>query len=133
MEKQQQLEENFPKPKHRGQKAGGIVLLMVTVILAALVLGWYILDDRPGPVTVRPLADGARRGASAPLDLNTATAEELDMLPEIGPVLAERIVAWREEQGPFRTPEDVLAVPGVGPAVYAAIGPYIGAEQEDGS
>ncbi|MGB9757785.1 MAG: ComEA family DNA-binding protein [Candidatus Bipolaricaulaceae bacterium] len=50
-----------------------------------------------------------------PLDLNRATAAELEKLPGIGPTLAARIVAWRETHGPFRTVEDLLAVPGIGP------------------
>jgi competence protein ComEA len=49
-----------------------------------------------------------------PLDLNRATALELQELPGIGPVLAERIVAFRERQGPFLSVEDLLQVPGIG-------------------
>lgn len=52
---------------------------------------------------------------SGPLDLNRATAAELEKLPGIGPVLAARIVAWRETHGPFKSVEDLLAIPGIGP------------------
>lgn len=52
---------------------------------------------------------------AGPLDLNRATAKELQELPGIGPVLAMRIVSWREAHGPFRRVEDLLAVPGIGP------------------
>jgi competence protein ComEA len=47
------------------------------------------------------------------LDLNKATAEELDTLPEVGPKLAKAIVAFRQKSGPFRRVEDLLAVPGI--------------------
>ncbi len=47
------------------------------------------------------------------LDLNTATAEELEKLPEIGPTTAQAIVRLREKSGPFRRVEDLLAVRGI--------------------
>lgn len=57
-----------------------------------------------------------RSGAPLPLvNLNTATAEELDTLPGIGPALAQRIIESRAQEGPFRTVEDVLRVRGIGP------------------
>ena len=55
------------------------------------------------------------------VDLNRATAEELDALPGIGPGLAQRIVAFREERGGFRTPEELATVPGIGLATYARL------------
>ena len=48
------------------------------------------------------------------LDLNTASAEELAELPGIGAELAERVAAWREENGPFETVEDLMKVSGIG-------------------
>ena|GEM_PF-1753258 len=52
---------------------------------------------------------------AGPLNLNTANAETLQALPGIGPALAERIVAYRLEHGPFQTVQDLLQVPGIGP------------------
>jgi len=49
-----------------------------------------------------------------PLDINTATAEELTALPGIGEARAEAIVAWREAHGGFRSVTDLLQVPGIG-------------------
>ncbi|MBI2920259.1 MAG: helix-hairpin-helix domain-containing protein, partial [Planctomycetes bacterium] len=48
-----------------------------------------------------------------PLDLNSASAAQLDLLPSVGPRTAERIVADRERNGPFRSPADVRRVPGL--------------------
>ncbi|MCS7239956.1 MAG: helix-hairpin-helix domain-containing protein [Candidatus Bipolaricaulota bacterium] len=58
---------------------------------------------------------------TTPLDLNRATAAQLEKLPGIGPVLAARIVSWRETHGPFRTIEDLLSVPGIGPKLLESL------------
>ena len=50
------------------------------------------------------------------IDVNTADLETLDKLSGIGPALAERIIAYREEHGPFQKPEDLLEVKGIGEA-----------------
>jgi competence protein ComEA len=63
----------------------------------------------------------APRRALQPLDLNRADAEALRDLPGVGPVLATRIVAFRETHGPFRTPEDLLRVPGIGAKRFARL------------
>lgn len=70
----------------------------------------------PQPVSVEVLAPvlPVTFVEEGPLDLNRATALELQELPGIGPVLAERIVAFRERQGPFLSVEDLLQVPGIG-------------------
>ena len=55
------------------------------------------------------------------VDLNTADQAALEELPGIGPALAERIVAWREDNGRFRTVDDLLAVPGIGEKVLEGL------------
>jgi competence protein ComEA len=59
-----------------------------------------------------PTTEGG--GTEQVVDLNTADLAELDSLPRIGPALAERILAWRDENGRFASVEDLLAVPGIG-------------------
>ena len=62
-------------------------------------------------------AGGAGAGApAAPVDLNTASVEELDALPGLGPVTAGAIVAWREANGKFTSIEQLGEVEGIGPA-----------------
>ena len=48
------------------------------------------------------------------INLNTATVEELAQLKRIGMKYAERIVKFREENGPFKSPEEIMSVPGIG-------------------
>ncbi len=75
-----------------------------------------------------PLAATAPPEAEAEptaVDLNTATAEELDQLPEIGPTLAQRIVDYRQRFGPFQSVDDLHAVPGLGAKRIEQIRPYV--------
>ncbi|MEZ4417470.1 MAG: ComEA family DNA-binding protein [Gemmatimonadota bacterium] len=68
----------------------------------------------------RPLAPPVP-GTEAVVSLARATAADLEALPGIGPALARRILATREERGGFASVDDLLAVPGVGPATLARI------------
>jgi competence protein ComEA len=76
------------------------------------------------PALVGPA--GAARGTSttaapAPVDLNTATPEELDALPGVGPATARAIVTYREQHGPFSSVDALTDVPGIGPAKLDAL------------
>ncbi len=66
-------------------------------------------------------------GAAAPfiVDVNTASVEELDQLPGVGPVLARRIVEYREQHGPFQRMDDLKQVPGIGAALLAEIAMHV--------
>jgi competence protein ComEA len=73
----------------------------------------------------RPGTSPSAAGAGAPLDLNTATAEELQRLPGVGPVLAARIVEWRQANGRFRTVDDLEQVSGIGARTLARLAPLV--------
>ena len=64
---------------------------------------------------------GDSSGGGELLDLNAATASELEELPGIGPVLAERIVQWREDNGRFTDVEVLGEVSGIGDALMAQL------------
>jgi competence protein ComEA len=62
------------------------------------------------------VAGDAPSAASGPIHLNTATLEQLDTLPGVGPVTAQKILDWRQTHGAFTSVDDLDAVPGIGPA-----------------
>lgn len=105
--------------------AGGLIATADTtgVNLAALARdGEKILI--PGIVPNDNLVDTPTANSSL-LDLNTATAEELDQLPGIGPSKAEAIVNYRESYGHFQTISDLLYVPGIGQSIIDSISNYV--------
>jgi len=65
---------------------------------------------------VVPVPSSAGVGLGRRLSLATATADELDELPGVGPITAQKILDYRAEHGPFRSVDDLDAVPGIGPA-----------------
>jgi competence protein ComEA len=62
---------------------------------------------------------------SSPVDLNTATAEQLETLPRVGPSLAARIIAWRSAHGRFARVADLGRVPGIGDRTLASLTPLV--------
>ena len=72
-------------------------------------------------IQVKEIDDRVEPEGPSVVDLNQATAEELETLAGIGPALARRIVSYREERGGFRSPEELAAVPGIGRAAYEQV------------
>ncbi|MFQ5517009.1 MAG: helix-hairpin-helix domain-containing protein [Acidimicrobiia bacterium] len=86
----------------------------VVNLAAELVDGQQVVVPRLGEAPASQVMSGV-------ITVNSATAANLEDLPGVGPVLAGRIVAFREEHGPFRVVEDLLDVPGIGEAKLAAL------------
>lgn len=78
-----------------------------------------------GPYISLPRGGDTRGDSAEPLDLNRATVAELEALPGVGPVLAGRIIEWREKNGRFRTVAELDSVSGVGPALVAELTPLL--------
>ena len=79
---------------------------------------------QPQPARTLTPAGSAQKG-STPVNINTATAEELQTLPRIGPAMAQRIIAWREAHGGFRSMDELDAVPGIGPSMLENLRPLV--------
>ncbi len=82
-------------------------LVARTVVLVVLVLGaqsWLLAQA----------AKTDRAAVPAIVNLNTATAEQLDSLPGVGPKVAARIIEYRQKNGPFKKIEDLMNVRGIG-------------------
>ncbi|HSJ71853.1 MAG TPA: ComEA family DNA-binding protein [Acidimicrobiia bacterium] len=87
--------------------------------LGSINLARQVRDSDHVIVPVHGEGSGSPGESADGIDINTATASELEALPGVGPVLAERIVAFRTERGPFSSVEDLLDVPGIGEAKLA--------------
>ncbi len=69
----------------------------------------------------RPGSSANQQSASSLVDLNTADEAALDSLPGVGPVMAQNILAWREQNGRFSSIEQLQEISGIGPARYAQL------------
>ena len=82
---------------------------MAALVTLALVLG----------------AAPALAAAQGVVNVNEASAEELVLLPRVGPVVAQRILEFRAENGPFESEEDLMLVRGIGERTFEQLRPYV--------
>ena len=108
------------------------LLIVLTLFFAAFTLGLFAgRNVARAPAQIRTLPAQASSAAAvsentpppkpAVIDLNTATAEQLQTLPGIGPVIAERIIAYRKETGGFESVGELMHVSGIGEKKLEAI------------
>ena len=105
---------------HSGVDLSGLNLARV------LVDGEQILVGEPAPVGLAASAVPSAGAPGGPLvNLNTASQGELEALPEVGPVTAQAILAWRTEHGGFTSVDELLEVDGIGDATLGQLAPYV--------
>ena len=119
-------------------KKASLVLIILTLICCAFSGGFFLgrgtgsnaINISSIPTVVHTATqvptDGATQpGTTFPIDINTATADQFATLPGIGDTIAQRIVAYRNANGPFRTIADLLYIEGIGEKKLEAILDYI--------
>ena len=118
-------------------KSSQKLLIGLTLVFAAFIAGLFLgrnfnrqpVQIQPLPAvtatTVPPLNLAAEPTAPPIININTATVEEIQVLPGIGPLLAQRIVDYREENGPFETNGELMNVSGIGEKKLEEIWDYI--------
>lgn len=108
-----------------------LIFLAATGIFAALALGIYIGRNTNGFVmTLSPSPNSASSSETAnsqrgKVNINSATVQQLTMLPGIGEIKATRIIEVREELGGYTSIDELLNVEGIGNALLEGIKPYI--------
>ncbi|WP_243843098.1 ComEA family DNA-binding protein [Mumia sp. ZJ430] len=105
----------------RGTELTALNLARVLVDGEQIVVGLPSVAPPPGSGTSggAPSSPGSSTGAV--VNLNTATLEQLDTLPQVGPVTAQAILDWRTEHGRFSTVDELLEVDGIGEATLAKL------------
>jgi competence protein ComEA len=95
-------------------------------LAAPLTDGERVYVPRVGETTLPPAAPSSASSATGgPVDLNRASAADLEALPGIGPALAQAIIDHREQHGPFRSVDDLADVRGIGPAKMEQLRPLV--------
>ena len=111
-------------------KKAQISLITVTAAFLCILLGIFIGRNITGYVTLYSESGAASSESAAPqatgkLNLNTATVSQLQMLPGIGEVLAQNILTYRQENGPFTSTDELTNVDGIGAKRLKEILDYI--------
>jgi competence ComEA-like helix-hairpin-helix protein len=101
------VKQNLPPAKSQGS-----LIVLVLLVLAPALLSVSGCSTRLRS-SIRIAANLPPAAAAAPININTATAAQLESLPGVGKVIAERIIAHREQYGSFRRPEHLMMVRGI--------------------
>ena len=103
-------------------KKGPFILLLVTAAFLCIMIGtligrytsdnYYLISEQPSASAANPTANGTPENGL--LDINSASALEIADLPGIGQTLAQRIIDYRDANGPFTSIDDLILVEGIG-------------------
>ena len=114
----------FSKPEWAVLAITAVAMISMTVMALRSSGGDYVIlgDHLPRAV---PSSTPRIFVLDEPVNLNTATLDQLQILPGIGQTKAQAILDYRENNGPFTTPEELMNVPGIGQATFDKLSSYI--------
>lgn len=103
------------------------ILIGVALLLAAVLIGYaaFYVPSVTRPVVVSVVSEEPSSSPAWPVDLNTADLEQLDTLPGVGPVTAQAILDYREENGPFSSVDELENVYGIGEKTVEGLREYV--------
>ena len=110
------------------QAAGGVKGDRPKLNLAQILEDGQQIDVAGSQVAASPAVSGAATSSAqsdGKINLNTATASQLEELPRVGPVMANKIIEFREQHSGFRTVDQLREVSGIGDATFAQIAPHV--------
>ena len=84
-------------------------------------VAWMLLTA----LVVAGLGAAAAEAADGKVNVNDASPEQLALLPRVGPAVAQRIIEFREENGEFKSAEDLMLVRGIGEKTFERLAPYV--------
>lgn len=109
-----------------------VILIAISAVFLCIILGifigrnflpsYYLQAYSPKEETEESVSE---LGINGKININTANEEQLTQLPGIGPTIAARIVAYREENGAFKSIDDLTEIQGIGTGILDNISPYI--------
>ncbi len=106
-----------------------VAIIAIALFCCALLAGTPETGtSAPTAATSKAPAKAAAKAPAGKININSAGVHELDALPGIGAVVAQRIVSYRQEHGRFQKAEDLMAVKGIGEKLFAKIRPHISAD-----
>lgn len=113
-------------------KKAKFILIVISAAFLCIILGifigrnflpsYYLQAYSPKEETEETVSE---LGINGKININTANEEQLTHLPGIGPTIAGRIIAYRDENGPFKSIDDLTKVHGIGTGILDNISPYI--------
>ena len=129
----QRFESDLSRQVDRSAPAAGAARALAAQLAAIDSLRAVPRKSRTRPksaksATASSAAAKPPRQATGPperIDVNSATAAELERLPRVGPALAQRIIDYRQRHGPFQAPEDLRHVRGIGPSTVRLLEPVV--------
>ena len=105
------------------KKSASIFMIILTICFAAVVL--FTMSDHNEKIIHMDGAHSQASDEALRIDINTATIEELMLLPDVGESQASKIVSYRNEHGPFKDVSDIQLVDGIGAKTYQRISPFL--------